>query len=213
MIGMQEFLRNIDTDQYYRMLTSIPDTCIVFFSPGLEVIRIINQDLSLEELIPGQGLPVNLEDTGDRRWKNTIEPLCRNALQGIPGSRILEMDSGQVRITADRITNKAGEIMGMLVLQGNSGYQKKYRDQMENVEENSEIKSRFMARLSHEIRTPLNAVIGFIEQLQKTDLDRKQRNYLNIIDKSSIYLLDLVDEILTYTKMEAGELTLDEVDF
>ena len=214
---MREFLQNIDAEQYHRILSNISDTCIIFFGEDLEVIGIFDHDLSLEELIPGQVNPANLKDIRDAEWIGAIEPLSRNALLGIPGSMILTVESGQVKIKADRILTRNGETLGLLVFQGNTGYQKEYREQykkeMEEAEESSEVKSRFMARLSHEIRTPLNAIIGFIEQLQKTDMDRKQRNYLNIIDKSSVFLLDLVNEILTYSKMEAGELSLDEVDF
>jgi len=75
------------------------------------------------------------------------------------------------------------------------------------------LKSDFIASLSHEIRTPLNAIIGFSEQLKKTALNDKQSEYLEIIENSSAHLLDLVNEILTFSKPDSGEIRLDIVDF
>ena len=71
-------------------------------------------------------------------------------------------------------------------------------------------KDRFLANMSHEIRTPLNGVLGFIEQLKHTPLNFEQKNFVNIIDKSSNTLLGVINDILDFSKIESGQFELDE---
>lgn len=77
--------------------------------------------------------------------------------------------------------------------------------------EASRIKSEFLANMSHEIRTPLNGIIGFTELLRKSPLSIRQREYAETIQKSSDGLLLIVNQILDFSKMEAGKLQLDHV--
>ena len=74
-------------------------------------------------------------------------------------------------------------------------------------------KSEFLARMSHEIRTPLNAVIGMSYLARKTDLTPKQQDYLHKIQVSSNALLGIINDILDYSKIEAGKLTIESVPF
>lgn len=73
--------------------------------------------------------------------------------------------------------------------------------------------SEFIANISHDIRTPLSAIMGFTEQLMQTGLDKKQEEYLEIIDKSSEHLYDLVNDILVYSRSEARQIKLDAGPF
>ncbi|MFP4489214.1 MAG: ATP-binding protein, partial [Bacteroidales bacterium] len=73
--------------------------------------------------------------------------------------------------------------------------------------------SEFIANISHDIRTPLSAIMGFTEQLMQTGLDKKQEEYLEIIDKSSEHLYDLVNDLLVYSRSEARQIKLDAGPF
>lgn len=83
----------------------------------------------------------------------------------------------------------------------------------QEAEELGQLKEQFLANMSHEIRTPLNAIVGFSEQLAKTDLEAKQKKYVSALYKSSDHLLDTVNDILDFSKIEAGKLTLEKRPF
>lgn len=75
------------------------------------------------------------------------------------------------------------------------------------------VKSQFLASMSHEIRTPLNAIIGLTELVLKTEMTEHQRAHLDRVTLAGKNLLGLINEILDYSKIEAGKLEIEHINF
>ncbi len=94
-----------------------------------------------------------------------------------------------------------------------NAYHKVLKKAREDAEELVKTKESFIANVSHEMRTPMNAIQGLSEQLLQQKMEKSLVEKLTIIRKSVIYLSDFVNDVLDFSKMQAGKLTIEEIDF
>jgi signal transduction histidine kinase/ActR/RegA family two-component response regulator len=133
-------------------------------------------------------------------------------------------NGAQLNIIGRPIYDASGEVSGFVTIYHDVTAEKRHEEALEAknreleqakqlAEAASLAKGQFLSNMSHEIRTPLNCVIGMAYLALKTDLDPRQRDYLEKIRFAGEHVLGLIDDILDISKIEAGKMDLQHIEF
>ena len=110
-----------------------------------------------------------------------------------------------------------GSIMNFVAVKQDISLVKDLQNSLKRAKAEAEVankmKSEFLASMSHEIRTPMNALIGFIDLFYDTEVSETQKQYLDIIKSSTENLMRILNDILDLSKLEAGKMDFEEVEF
>jgi len=188
------------------IIATDPDGTITLFNSGAE--RLLGWDA--EEMVGHQtleGIQVAEELAGraGERWGS------ERKLPRKDGSRFT------ASVVLSLIHGPDGAITGHLAIIQDITARRVLEDEMKRAqdlaEEASRMKSDFLANMSHEIRTPMNAIIGMTHLALTTELTARQRDYLTKIRVSGTHLLNVINDILDISKIEAGRLDIEHIEF
>jgi hypothetical protein len=115
------------------------------------------------------------------------------------------------------LKDNSGVVIGTVFIARDISLQKHIQDELikskEKAEESDRLKSAFLANMSHEIRTPMNGILGFADLLKEPDLSgEQQQEYIRIIEKSGKRMLNIINDIIDISKIEAGLVGTNKVE-
>ena len=109
--------------------------------------------------------------------------------------------------------DRSGMLVWLMDLTDRLSAEHEIRVARESAEATTRAKADFFANMSHELRTPMNAIIGMSELALQTELDARQRNYVDKACRAAETLLGVIDDILDFSRIEAGRLVLEQIPF
>ncbi|MFN5418073.1 MAG: PAS domain S-box protein [Flavobacteriia bacterium] len=193
----------VEADENNTIVRAYPKFCALVGFKEEEIIGVNAIDLLLDE----EAKAIMMEQNAKRKeGKPSVYEL---QLTKKTGEKVWVMISGAP------FYDMNDKFMGTIGIHLDISERKKMEDELTKAKELAEnsLKSKemFLANMSHEIRTPLNAIIGMSELLLQFELNKVQNNYLQAISTSSENLLTLINDILNFSKIDAGKIELEKI--
>lgn len=194
-----------EKNKYLTIFESLKDPVVLLDKAG----HIDNTNRAAAELFGGSTVP------GTGYYGVIHLPLLEGVLEGLAGQSAEHLLSTTMGLRCFEVKTQTmldvSEKFAGTVLTFNDVTD--YKLALQQAEQANRTKSAFLASMSHEIRTPINGIIGMTALLRDTTLDKRQAGYVNTISTSGEILASLIADILDYSKIEAGVLEVENIDF
>lgn len=200
----------LDEKILLQMIRTIPDVMIFLFNKKFRVV--MGEGIEMKKFgIDSVGVKrKHFSEIFDDEVCSSLDPMLKVAMDGRKVSHEMLIKNSYYHIQVFPIKENNTIYASMVIFDNITEFKVKaeaLRISKLKAEKSNRAKSDFLANISHEIRTPLNTLIGFADQLAKTKLNNKQKKFLNAVRSSSDHLLSIVDETITLSEVEAGEIT------
>ncbi|MEI6567080.1 MAG: PAS domain S-box protein [Verrucomicrobiota bacterium] len=204
-------------NQFQKVVENFPDGIIVIYDTDFRYVLV--EGLGLKDIGLSKEMLLN-KKSGDifpAEFCTKLELHIYDALQGKKSTFEINLGDEYFMETVMpfKIENgKITQVLGVIeIITLNKRTEKELRLAKERAEESDRLKSAFLANMSHEIRTPMNGILGFSELLKKPDLTGvEQQKYIRIIEKSGARMLNIINDIVDISKIEAGLMKLEMME-
>lgn len=164
----------------------------------------IAQNESIRDIFLSESEEIFTES--DKSWLDYIKKHHKNGYR----VSVSEGEKGEVRLI-DATCNTFAKNKNFYILKLKDVTELYNAEQ--KIQEVEKLKIRFLANIGHEFRTPMNGILGFIELLSQTNLDKDQYEYINMISKSSKNLMKNIETLLELSQLQGGRLEIDSYEF
>ena len=199
------------------ILESLPGMDIYLFDRDYRYIIVAGQEKQRHDLSNMNMVGKTLFEVLDKKSQRSLFPFYNKALNGIATEGEVRFKDDVYYVVAKPVEDSENEtVAGIVIIQNVTSdklLEEQLRKRKDEAQKSDRTKSIFIANLSHEMRTPLNAIMGFSDQLQKTELNDFQSDMISLTRTASNHLLYLVNEVVFLFKLGMGKVYIEKKPF